>query len=62
MAQSWLWDSQIAVKKKKEEEKSGVRVNIIEFNQENVFTLEENKNLSKTSKILEKVIDNDTGC
>ena len=38
---------------------SGVRENIIEFNQENVFILEENKNLSKTSKILEKIIDND---
>ena len=38
----------------------GVRENKIEFNQENVFTLEENKNFSKTSKILEKIIGNDT--
>ena len=37
----------------------GFRENIIEFNQENVFTLEENKNFSKTSKILEKIIGND---
>ena len=38
----------------------GVRENKIELNQENVFTLEENKNFSKTSKILEKIIGNDT--
>ena len=33
---------------------------MVEFKQENVFTLEENKNFSKTSKILEKIIGNDT--
>ena len=38
----------------------GVRENIIEFKQENVFILEENKNFCKTSKILEKMIGNDT--
>ena len=30
------------------------------FNQENVFGLEENKNLSETSKTLEKITANDT--
>ena len=49
-----------ATKEKLDLIQPGVRENIIEFNQENVFTLEETKNLSKTSKILEKIIGNGT--
>ena len=49
-----------ATKEKLDPIQWGVRENIIAFNQGNVVTLEENKNLSKTSKILEKMIGNDT--
>ena len=49
-----------ATKEKLDPIQWGVGENIIEFNQGNVVTLEENKNLSKTSKILEKMIGNDT--
>ena len=49
-----------ATKEKLDPIQWGVGKNIIEFNQGNVVTLEENKNLSKTSKILEKMIGNDT--
>ena len=48
-----------ATKEKLDPIRSGIRENIIGFNKENVFTLEEKKNLSKNSKILEKITRND---
>ena len=49
-----------AIKEKLDLIQSGVRDNMKEFNQENVFTLEGIENLSKISKILEKIIFNGT--
>ena len=49
-----------ATKEKLDLIQSVVRDNITEFNQENFFTLEGKKNLSKISKILEKITVNDT--
>ena len=50
----------VATREKLDPIQSCVRENIKVFNQENVFGLEENKNLSETSKTLEKITANDT--